>query len=94
MWVFSSLGVERYSKYSGYGDTFKWDGDYVDKTPHDEFARRRTSVVALDATKFNRPTDQFGPSSMLRELNKVKKRKLLSNNLLNFKQFNYKNDNT
>ncbi|KAI4458437.1 poly adp-ribose glycohydrolase [Holotrichia oblita] len=27
------IGAERYSNYSGYGDTFAWEGDYQDQTP-------------------------------------------------------------
>lgn len=66
------LGPERYSRYSGYGDTFKWDGNLQDDTPHDEYGRRRTSICIIDATHFNKPLDQFYPSAILRELNKVK----------------------
>ncbi|XP_071051033.1 poly(ADP-ribose) glycohydrolase-like [Onthophagus taurus] len=64
-------GVERYSKYSGYGDTFAWSGNFEDNTPFDLYGRRKTTVVAIDAVKFNRPYDQFNSSLILRELNKA-----------------------
>ncbi|XP_018570201.1 poly(ADP-ribose) glycohydrolase [Anoplophora glabripennis] len=64
-------GPERYSRYSGYGDTFKWEGNVQDSTPHDEYGRRRTSICIIDATHFNKPIDQFYPSAILRELNKA-----------------------
>ncbi|CAH1176930.1 unnamed protein product [Phaedon cochleariae] len=64
-------GVERYSKYKGYGDSFEYDGNFIDETPHDEYGRRRTTVCIIDAIRFNKPRDQFRPSAMLRELNKA-----------------------
>ncbi|KAG5896259.1 hypothetical protein JTB14_033556 [Gonioctena quinquepunctata] len=64
-------GVERYSKYSGYGDTFEWNGNFLDETPHDEYGRKRTTICIIDATCFYKPKDQFYPSAMLRELNKA-----------------------
>lgn len=65
------LGAERYSNYSGYGDTFTWDGDYQDQTPYDYYGRRKVSILAIDAIKFNKASEQFSTSHMLRELNKV-----------------------
>ncbi|XP_023015523.2 poly(ADP-ribose) glycohydrolase [Leptinotarsa decemlineata] len=64
-------GVERFSNYSGYGESFQWKGNVIDDTPHDEYGRRRTSICIIDATHFNKPKDQFHPSAMLRELNKA-----------------------
>lgn len=64
-------GVERYNNYSGYADTFTWDGDCIDNTPYDDFGRRKTTICIIDATRFNKPQDQFFPSAILRELNKV-----------------------
>ncbi|GJQ74494.1 hypothetical protein Trydic_g21363 [Trypoxylus dichotomus] len=64
-------GAERYSNYSGYGDTFTWEGDYIDQTPYDCYGRRKTSIVAIDATKFNKASDQFNTSVIIRELNKA-----------------------
>ncbi|KAH9632798.1 hypothetical protein HF086_012623 [Spodoptera exigua] len=43
------IGVERYSKYVGYGHSFEFAGDYKDSTPRDSSARRRCAVLAIDA---------------------------------------------
>ncbi|KAF9413855.1 hypothetical protein HW555_008058 [Spodoptera exigua] len=43
------IGVERYSKYVGYGHSFEFAGDYKDSTPRDSSARRRCTVLAIDA---------------------------------------------
>ncbi|KAF5300802.1 hypothetical protein FQR65_LT09105 [Abscondita terminalis] len=64
-------GVERYSKYKGYGDSFAWGGNYSDNTPYDNYGRRRTSIVAIDALFFGNPIDQYNSSCILRELNKA-----------------------
>lgn len=64
-------GAERFSRYKGYGDTFKWDGNYVDETPFDDYNRRRTSIVAIDATRQTRSNEQFKSGMILRELNKA-----------------------
>ncbi|XP_049820931.1 poly(ADP-ribose) glycohydrolase isoform X2 [Aethina tumida] len=64
-------GAERYSDYTGYAETFTFAGDHCDGTPHDDYGRRRTTLVAIDATHFGRPRDQFYPSAMLREVNKA-----------------------
>ncbi|KAJ8973028.1 hypothetical protein NQ317_012633 [Molorchus minor] len=64
-------GSEQYSKYSGYGDTFKWEGNNYDTTPHDEYGRRKTTICIIDATRFNKPSDQFYASAILREINKA-----------------------
>ncbi|XP_066150021.1 poly(ADP-ribose) glycohydrolase-like [Euwallacea fornicatus] len=64
-------GAERYNNYTGYGDSFEWTGDHEDNTPFDPYGRRRITICVIDATHFNKPRDQFHPSSMLRELNKA-----------------------
>lgn len=66
------MGIERYSDYSGYSDGFKWEGNYQDdRVPYDDFGRKKTSVCAIDAIRFNKNKDQFHCSAILRELNKV-----------------------
>lgn len=65
------LGAERYSKYEGYGETFTWAGNYNDSTPFDSSCRRRTTLVAIDATHFSKSAHQYNCSAILRELNKV-----------------------
>lgn len=65
-------GIERYSEYNGYSNSFKWLGDYIDETPRDSSGRRLTSIVAIDALYFKQPQSQFSISNITRELNKVK----------------------
>lgn len=64
-------GVERYSNYTGYGDSFVWNGNFNDETPYDKYGRRQTTVVAIDATRFTSQMDQYSSSFIIRELNKV-----------------------
>lgn len=64
-------GVERYSKYNGYSNSFKWMGDFVDETPRDSSGRRLTSIVAIDALYFTHPQSQFNINNITRELNKA-----------------------
>uniref|UniRef100_V9ILA9 Poly(ADP-ribose) glycohydrolase n=1 Tax=Apis cerana TaxID=7461 RepID=V9ILA9_APICE len=64
-------GIERYSKYKGYSNTFKWVGDYVDETPKDSSGRRLTSIVAIDALYFTHTQSQFNINNITRELNKA-----------------------
>lgn len=64
-------GVERYSKYEGYSNNFKWVGDFVDETPRDSSGRLKTCIVAIDALQFKQPKFQFNLGNVIRELNKV-----------------------
>ncbi|KAK0181940.1 hypothetical protein PV327_000118 [Microctonus hyperodae] len=64
-------GVERYSNYEGYSNTFKWTGDFIDETPRDNSGRRKTSLVAIDALYYNQADKQFSMKSIIRELNKA-----------------------
>ncbi|XP_012540752.1 poly(ADP-ribose) glycohydrolase [Monomorium pharaonis] len=64
-------GIERYSKYEGYSNTFKWKGDFVDETPRDNSGRRMTSIVAIDALYFRQSSLQFNVDNINRELNKA-----------------------
>ncbi|VVC35590.1 Hypothetical protein CINCED_3A006843 [Cinara cedri] len=63
-------GVQRFSNYSGYADSFEWDGVHVDITPVDNNNRRHCTVVAIDAIYYRDPKVQFTPKSLKRELNK------------------------
>jgi len=64
-------GAERYSTYTGYASTFKFGGDYKDETPRDSLGRRKTVILAIDASIFKVPSRQFSPKSITRELNKA-----------------------
>jgi len=65
------VGVEQYSKYQGYADTFKFAGRYTDTVEKDSSGRRMTSVVAMDAIRFTNSYDQFLMRNIDRELNKA-----------------------
>ncbi|XP_061546928.1 poly(ADP-ribose) glycohydrolase isoform X1 [Phycodurus eques] len=64
-------GAEQYSRYSGYAETYKWDECYKDETPRDNWQRRCTEIVAIDALKYKHFLEQFLPEKMTRELNKA-----------------------
>ncbi|XP_030235262.1 poly(ADP-ribose) glycohydrolase [Gadus morhua] len=64
-------GTEQYSKYTGYSDTYKWKENHKDETPRDDWQRRCTEIVALDAIKYRNFLEQFQPEKMSRELNKA-----------------------
>lgn len=68
---FNIPGCEQYSQYSGYSETFRFEGDYIDTTPRDAYGRRLCQLVAVDATSFRRTQTQFQKEFLLRELNKA-----------------------
>ena len=65
------VGAERYSNYSGYGSTFKFAGNYVDRTPRDAWGRKCVEVVAMDALRFTVSAKQYTLKNIQRELNKA-----------------------
>ncbi|BFZ17777.1 hypothetical protein BsWGS_20815 [Bradybaena similaris] len=69
--VLIMTGCERFSTYVGYSETFKYDGNYVDQTARDEWGRRYTEVVAMDALVFRGYKSQFEKDKIFRELNKA-----------------------
>ncbi|KAF4528031.1 hypothetical protein B566_EDAN002214, partial [Ephemera danica] len=64
-------GAERYSEYSGYANTFQWQGDYKDSTMKDSNQRRNCSILAIDAQNFPNKDIQFTPKAINRELFKA-----------------------
>ncbi|KAL1264913.1 hypothetical protein QQF64_005268 [Cirrhinus molitorella] len=64
-------GTEQFSRYSGYSQTYRWDGNHDDQTPRDEWQRRCTEIVAIDALHYSNFLEQFHPENMRRELNKA-----------------------
>ncbi|CAL8256165.1 unnamed protein product [Lota lota] len=64
-------GTEQYSKYLGYSESYKWKEIHKDETPRDDWQRRCTEIVALDAIKYRHFLEQFHPEKMSRELNKA-----------------------
>jgi poly(ADP-ribose) glycohydrolase len=69
------IGVERTSKFKGYGRSFKYNGDHNDSyIKFDKWNRRLTEIVALDATHYNpslKKYIQFSGKETLREMNKL-----------------------
>ncbi|XP_068597722.1 poly(ADP-ribose) glycohydrolase [Brachionichthys hirsutus] len=64
-------GTEQYSKYSGYAESYRWKDSHKDETPRDDWQRRCTEIVAIDALKFRHFLEQFLPEKIARELNKA-----------------------
>ncbi|XP_022098068.1 poly(ADP-ribose) glycohydrolase-like isoform X2 [Acanthaster planci] len=64
-------GAERFSDYTGYASTFRWNGDYQDTIPRDAWGRKETEILAIDALVFRCFEDQFKPQLLRRELNKA-----------------------
>ncbi|KAK1905325.1 Poly(ADP-ribose) glycohydrolase [Dissostichus eleginoides] len=64
-------GTEQYSKYSGYAESYRWKANHMDETARDDWQRRCTEIVAIDALKFRHFLEQFLPEKMTRELNKA-----------------------
>lgn len=64
------IGSERFSCYMGYGSSFRFVGDYVDKKPFDSTSRRTTRIVAIDALDCPGKW-QYGVDYLVREINKA-----------------------
>jgi poly(ADP-ribose) glycohydrolase len=66
-------GIERFSRYTGYGRGFRWGGDYRDPAPLDDAGRRSTVLLAMDALCWvGRSTaDQFNRENIRRDLHKA-----------------------
>uniref|UniRef100_A0A671Y3K0 poly(ADP-ribose) glycohydrolase n=1 Tax=Sparus aurata TaxID=8175 RepID=A0A671Y3K0_SPAAU len=64
-------GTQQYSEYSGYARTYQWTGSHQDVTPRDDWQRRCTEIVAIDALHFKNFLEQFHPEKINRELNKA-----------------------
>lgn len=64
-------GTEQYSEYTGYAETYHWARSHEDGSERDDWQRRCTEIVAIDALHFRRYLDQFVPEKIRRELNKA-----------------------
>ncbi|EFH57460.1 poly (ADP-ribose) glycohydrolase family protein [Arabidopsis lyrata subsp. lyrata] len=64
------VGVERFSRYTGYGPSFQYAGDYTDKKDLDIFKRRKTRVIAIDAMP-GPGMGQYKLDALIREVNKA-----------------------
>ncbi|KAL3310969.1 hypothetical protein Ciccas_010453 [Cichlidogyrus casuarinus] len=64
-------GAQRYSNYTGYGDSFKFDGPVQDHLPTDSWNRLNTHVAVIDALIFHDLASQVHSRYFTRELNKA-----------------------
>ena len=64
-------GFERYSDYSGYASTFKFEGDFIQGDLANIRSRIPSSLVVMDALHFHTPSSQFRQEHIDRELNKA-----------------------
>lgn len=65
------IGCEQFNVYDGYATSFRWTGDFVDKTPTDLYRRRKCQVVAIDSLMYTNIYEQFDEKHNRRELNKA-----------------------
>ncbi|XP_064799263.1 poly(ADP-ribose) glycohydrolase isoform X2 [Oncorhynchus masou masou] len=64
-------GSQQFSQYSGYSDTFKWEGPHRDDIERDEWQRLHRQIVAMDALHFRHQREQYNMKQVTRELNKA-----------------------
>ncbi|KAL3041850.1 hypothetical protein OYC64_019932 [Pagothenia borchgrevinki] len=64
-------GSQQFSNYSGFGDTFQWEGPHEERLNRDEWARLQRQIVAIDALHFKHRSEQFNMINVTRELNKA-----------------------
>ncbi|CAF3808845.1 unnamed protein product [Rotaria sordida] len=65
------IGCERYSSYKGYSKTFQYDGDYIDTKLKDNWGRKWSHIVAIDAIFYRYRSTQYNMKSIKRELIKA-----------------------
>ncbi|ORX46423.1 hypothetical protein BCR36DRAFT_331857, partial [Piromyces finnis] len=68
------IGSERTSQYTGYGSSFKYNNDYDDTIKFDQFNRKLTEIVAIDAKFYNQGAElyqQYSKKDIDREINKL-----------------------
>ncbi|XP_068562478.1 poly(ADP-ribose) glycohydrolase [Cebidichthys violaceus] len=64
-------GSQQFSRYSGFGDSFKWTGSHQDQLHRDEWARLKRRILAIDAMHYRQSRDQYNMINITRELNKA-----------------------
>ncbi|KDP29542.1 hypothetical protein JCGZ_19255 [Jatropha curcas] len=64
------VGAERFSNYTGYSSSFRFSGNCVDKRSTDNFGRRKTRIVAIDAL-CHPGWRQYKFKFLIREINKA-----------------------
>ena len=64
-------GAEKYSNYSGYANSYKFESNHKDDIFRDPLSRKLTQVVAMDAIPYyDDPTEQYLMTNIIRDLNK------------------------
>ena len=64
-------GCEKFSSYSGYSKSFKFEGNYIDESSRDILGRKHIQWIAMDAQSYHRnPESQFEVVNIIRDLNK------------------------
>ena len=64
-------GCEKFSSYSGYSKSFKFEGNYIDESSRDILGRKHIQWIAMDAQSYHRdPESQYKETNIIRDLNK------------------------
>ncbi|XP_029299989.1 poly(ADP-ribose) glycohydrolase isoform X2 [Cottoperca gobio] len=64
-------GIQKFSCYSGFSDSFEWTGHHDDKLDRDKWHRLKRQIVAIDALNFKHRSEQYNMTKVTRELNKA-----------------------
>ncbi|KAM3250084.1 poly(ADP-ribose) glycohydrolase 1 [Capsicum chacoense] len=64
------VGTERFSNYTGYASSFRFNGDHVDKKEIDVLGRRKRRIISIDALS-SPGKRQYLVECLLREINKA-----------------------
>lgn len=65
-------GYERFSNYSGYASTYKYDSDFIDNSHRDSLGRKYVQMVAMDAIPYyGDGSKQYLEENVKRDLNKT-----------------------
>ncbi|CAG5090337.1 Oidioi.mRNA.OKI2018_I69.PAR.g12562.t1.cds [Oikopleura dioica] len=67
-------GSERFSRYSGYSQSFRFRGNFVDTQPRDGYGRKGTQILAIDAVNYgygDHGRSQFDEESIRRDILKA-----------------------
>ena len=64
-------GCEKFSSYSGYSKSFKFEGNYIDGSSRDILGRKHIQWIAMDAQSYHtNPESQFDETNIIRDLKK------------------------
>ena len=64
-------GYERFSNYTGYASTYKFESDFIDNSRRDSLGRKLVQMVAMDAIPYyGNVAAQYLTENITRDLNK------------------------